>query len=163
MADIDLSGVNGLETVIHLRPSFIGIDTIYRSKAEIPEVFLRGAGVPDNFIAYMKSLAGTPSAFEFYSCFIGYSTKDKEFAERLYADLQREHVRCWYAPEDLKIGDKFRPELTRPFASTTNSCSFCQKIRSIVRGRKRKSKLRLRESTNRQGKQCYFQSGLTMR
>jgi hypothetical protein len=111
VANIDLSGVKGLETVIHLGPSFIGIDTIYRSKAEIPEVFLRGAGVPDNFIAYMKSLAGTPAVFEFYSCFISYSTKDKEFAERLYADLQHQHVRCWYAPEDLKIGDKFRPRI----------------------------------------------------
>src|SRR5205807_3279483 len=25
-----------------------------------------------------------------------------------YADLQANNVRCWYAPEDLKIGDKFR-------------------------------------------------------
>ncbi len=44
----------------------------------------------------------------FYSCFISYSSKDQAFAERLYADLQANGVRCWYAPEDLKIGDKFR-------------------------------------------------------
>src|SRR5437879_9269024 len=43
-----------------------------------------------------------------YSCFISYSSKDQAFAERLYADLQSKNVRCWYAPEDLKIGDKFR-------------------------------------------------------
>jgi hypothetical protein len=111
VVNVDLSGVKGLETVKHSGPSSIGIDTIYRSKAEISEGFLRGAGVPDDFITHMKSLAGTPSAFEFYSCFISYSTKDKEFAERLYADLQHEHVRCWYAPEDLKIGDRFRPRI----------------------------------------------------
>jgi hypothetical protein len=107
--DVDLSVVKGLETVKHDGPSTIGIDTIYRSKAQIPEVFLRGAGVPDEFITYMKSLVGRP--FEFYSCFISYSSKDEDFAKRLYADLQREHVRCWFAPEDLKIGDKFRSRI----------------------------------------------------
>ena len=30
---------------------------------------------------------------------------------RLYADLQSNHVRCWYAPEDLKIGDEFRQRI----------------------------------------------------
>ena len=39
----DLSTVKGLETVRHLGPSTIGIDTIYKSKGNIPEVFLRGA------------------------------------------------------------------------------------------------------------------------
>lgn len=109
MVDVDLSEVKGLETVKHSSPSSIGIDTIYRSKAMIPEVFLRGAGVPDDFITYMKSLVGSP--IEFYSCFISYSSKDDAFAKRLYADLQREHVRCWFAREDLKIGDKFRPRI----------------------------------------------------
>src|SRR6266436_5046549 len=45
---------------------------------------------------------------QFYSCFISYSSKDQEFAERLHADLQSKNVRCWFAPEDLKIGDRFR-------------------------------------------------------
>ncbi len=80
-ANNDLSSVKGLESVRHLGPSSIGIDTIYRSKGSIPEAFLRGAGVPDDFITYMRSLVGKP--IEFYSCFISYSTKDQEFAERL--------------------------------------------------------------------------------
>jgi len=42
--DVDLSKVQGLELVKHLAPSSIGIDTIYRSGGNIPEVFLRGAG-----------------------------------------------------------------------------------------------------------------------
>jgi len=33
------------------------------------------------------------------------------FAERLYGDLQVRGVRCWFAPEDLKIGDKFRARI----------------------------------------------------
>jgi hypothetical protein len=40
-ADLDLSVVKGIETMKHSGPSFIGIDTIYRSLGNIPEVFLR--------------------------------------------------------------------------------------------------------------------------
>src|SRR5256884_7684610 len=32
----------------------------------------------------------------------------RAFAERLHADLPDNGIRCWYAPEDMKIGDKFR-------------------------------------------------------
>jgi TIR domain-containing protein len=31
--------------------------------------------------------------------------------ERLHSDLQTKGVRCWYAPEDLKTGDKFRQRI----------------------------------------------------
>jgi len=48
---------------------------------------------------------------EYFSCFISYSHKDEAFAERLYADLQDKGVPCWYAPEDLRIGDKIRPRI----------------------------------------------------
>ena len=105
-SDIDLSLCKGLESIRHYGPSTVGIDTIYRSKGNIPEVFLRGCGVPEDFITYMRSLVG--KAIEFYSCFISYSSKDDDFAQRLHADLQHHGVRCWFAPEDLKIGDKFR-------------------------------------------------------
>jgi hypothetical protein len=105
-AENDLSEVKGLETVWHSGPSTIGIDTIYKSKGNIPEAFLRGCGVPEDFIIYMKSLVG--KAIEFYSCFISYSSKGDGFAKRLYTDLQAHNVRSWFAPEDLRIGDKFR-------------------------------------------------------
>jgi len=107
--DVDLSAAKGLETVRHLGPSTIGIDTIYKSRGKIPEVFLRGCGVPDGFIAYIGSMVGRP--IEFYSCFISYSTKDQEFAERLYADLQGNGVRCWFAPRDIQGGRKLHEQL----------------------------------------------------
>lgn len=110
-ARVDLSKVRGLEEVHHMGPSTIGIDTIYRSGGNIPEAFLRGAGVPEPFIVQMKSLVAAMSPIEFYSCFISYSSKDHEFAQRLHADLQTKNVRCWFAPEDLKIGDKFRTRI----------------------------------------------------
>jgi uncharacterized protein YjbI with pentapeptide repeats len=107
----DLSDVKGLETVRHDGPSTIGIDTIYRSHGKIPLAFLRGAGVPENFIEYMGSLTG--KALEFYSCFISYSTNDQEFADRLYADLQNKGVRCWFAQHDIQAGKKIPSAITQ--------------------------------------------------
>ncbi len=109
LADVDLHLARGLESIVHTGPSSIGIDTIYRSQGKIPESFLRGAGVPENFITFMKSLTG--AAFEFYSCFISYSTKDQEFADRLYADLQARGVRCWFAHRDIQGGRKVHEQI----------------------------------------------------
>ena len=95
--------------MVHQGPSSIGIDTVYASQGRIPEVFLRGAGVPDEFITYMRSLVARP--IEFYSCFISYSSKDQEFAERLHADLQARGVRCWFAPEDIQGGRKLHEQI----------------------------------------------------
>src|SRR6266566_1061347 len=110
-ADVDLSTVRGLDSIKHVGPSTIGIDTIIRSQGHIPESFLREAGVPNSIIEAIPSLIGFLKPIDFYSCFISYSSKDQDFAERLYADLQSKGVRCWFAPEDLKIGDKLRPRI----------------------------------------------------
>jgi uncharacterized protein YjbI with pentapeptide repeats len=108
--NVNLSVAEGLESVIHEGPSTIGIDTIYASQGRIPEVFLRGAGVPDDFIAYISSFI-TGKAIQFYSCFISYSTKDQAFAERLHADLQAKRVRCWFAPVDVRGGRKLHEQI----------------------------------------------------
>jgi len=107
--NVDLRLAKGLETIRHLGPSTIGTNTLAISEGGIPEAFLRGAGLPDTFITYVRSLVGKP--IDYYSCFISYSSKDQEFVERLYADLQSRGVRCWFAPEDLKIGDKIRDRI----------------------------------------------------
>ncbi len=108
-ANLNLSSARGLESLEHSAPSTIGIDTIYKSQGKIPQIFLRGAGVPENFIEYMASLVGT--GIEFYSLFISYSTKDQEFANRLHADLQAKGVRCWFAPHDMRSGKKVHEQI----------------------------------------------------
>ena len=108
-ANVDLSTVIGLETVGHSGPSSISIDTIYNSRGKIPHVFLRGCGVPENFIEYMASLVGT--GIEFYSLFISYSTHDQAFAERLHNDLQAKGVRCWFAPHKMQGGKKIYEQI----------------------------------------------------
>jgi uncharacterized protein YjbI with pentapeptide repeats len=105
--DLNLSKALNVETMDHRGPSVIDHRTLYRSH-DLSISFLRGAGVPEPFIIQMKSLITAMSPIEFYSCFISYSSKDQDFAERLYADLQGKGVRCWFAAEDLKIGDKLR-------------------------------------------------------
>lgn len=65
--------------------------------------------MPENFIEYMASLVGT--GLEFYSLFISYSTKDQAFADRLYADLQAQGVRCWFAPHDMRGGRKIHEQI----------------------------------------------------
>jgi len=98
----DLSVASGLETVLHSGPSNVDISTIYRSKGNIPRVFLEGVGVPENFITYMLSLTG--KGLEFYTCFISFSESDNVFSHRLYNDLQAAGVRCWRWKEDAAWG-----------------------------------------------------------
>ena len=101
--DMDLSAAKALNTAKHYGPSSIGIDTVYRSKGKIPTALLHGAGVSDSFIRNMKSL--TDKSFAYHSCFISHAGKDHEFAQKLHADLQNNGVRCWFAAEEMKIGD----------------------------------------------------------
>src|SRR5260221_8522347 len=55
-AQLDLSSTHNLPHAKHRRPSFIDVDTIYRSRGVLHETFLRGCGVPESFIANQKRL-----------------------------------------------------------------------------------------------------------
>ena len=125
----DLRSVKGLESVVHQSGSVLGMEALRKSKGIIPVTFLRGCGLQDWEIEAAKlynpelTLAQVSEVLhginelranqpiQFYSCFISYSTKDEEFARRLYADLQDRGVRCWFAPADLRIGDRFRDRI----------------------------------------------------
>lgn len=111
IGDSDLSETQGLDLVAHHGPSTIGVDTVFRSLGRIPELFLSAIGLPDHFLTYVQSLIETAEPIQFYTCFISYSSRDQTFAKQLYIDLQRRGIRCWYAPEDMKIGDKIRSRI----------------------------------------------------
>jgi uncharacterized protein YjbI with pentapeptide repeats len=108
LADLDLSTVQGLEQCRHAGPSMLDHRTLKRSRV-IPVSFLRGCGIPEQLITYLPSLFNNP--VQFYSCFISYSTKDQDFADRLYSDLQAKGVRCWFAPHDLQGGKKLHEQI----------------------------------------------------
>lgn len=105
----NLGVVKGLDTLSHEGPSFLSIETLYISEGNIPVAFLQGVGVPEDFIVHMRS--STRQALEFYSCFISFSYKDKTFAKQLHRDLQNEGVRCWFEPDDMRIGDRVRDRI----------------------------------------------------
>ncbi len=151
--NVDLSQVSGLETVTHETASSVGIDTIYRSQDNIPEVFLRGCGVPENLITYMRSL--TAKAFDFYSCFISHSAKDKRFCERLYADLQAKSVRVWYFPEDAKWGEPVWGEIDRSIKIYDKLIVVCSE-NSLVSGPVNREIERALNREDKEGKGILF-------
>lgn len=106
LLDCDLSNAFGLDLIIHRGPSHIDVDTLYRSNGNIPNAFLRGVGVPDLLIEYIPSFINAQEPIRFYSSFISYSSKDEPFTKRLHARMQQEHLRVWFAPEDMKGGEK---------------------------------------------------------
>jgi hypothetical protein len=127
--NVDLRDVKGLKEVKHSGPSTLGLDTVQKSKGKIPEVFLRGCGLSDyeieivklwrkgmdrnefTNIAYDLVNLYCGDGLQFYSCFISYDNADEAFARKLHDDLQDNGVRCWFAPEDMKIGDRIRPRI----------------------------------------------------
>ena len=107
----DLSQTLGLGTVSHYGPSTVGIDTLYISHGKIDVDFLKGCGVPDSFITFTPDLIAAQQPIQFYSCFISYSHNDEEFARHLHARMQSEHLRAWFAPEDIKGGKKLYEQI----------------------------------------------------
>lgn len=113
-ADNDLSTTKGLAAVTHRGPSTIGVDTLFKSNGEIPEVFLRGAGVPEDFITLITSnIVVGIEPIQFHSCFISYSHQDEQFSQRLHSRMRDEKLRVWYAPKDMKGGRKLHEEIFR--------------------------------------------------
>lgn len=100
LADVDLRSCINLESIRHAGPSPIDFRTLQRS-GPLPLVFLRGVGLSDKVIDYLPSLLDQP--IQRHSCFISYSSQDGAFAQRLYADLQSEGVRCWFVPKEMQI------------------------------------------------------------
>ena len=110
-ASVSLSSCSGLDSVRHTGPSTLGVDSIILSKGRIPEIFLRGVGLPDEWITYIPSLVG--DGIQFFSCFISYNSLDKPFAVRLHDALQSKGIRCWLDEKQLLPGDDISRELER--------------------------------------------------
>ncbi|HTI09182.1 MAG TPA: toll/interleukin-1 receptor domain-containing protein [Puia sp.] len=109
--NMDLRGARGLDNVTYVGPSSIDINTIYKSQGKFPPDFLRESGVPEELINYIPSLLGAREPFQFYSCFISYSSKDENFAKRLHSRMRDEKLQVWFAPEDIKGGKKIYDQI----------------------------------------------------
>jgi hypothetical protein len=98
----NLSEATGLQGCVHLNASILDHQTLALS-GPLPAAFVRGCGLPEEWIKLASTLART-----FPSCFISYASQDQRFVERLHNDLQNGGVRCWFAPKDLRIGEPIR-------------------------------------------------------
>ena len=96
----DISGAYGLDQVRHDAPSTIGIDTVYRSRGNIAEGFLLGAGVPESMVTFQRSLQDVSAPQD--DCYISCSVEDLPFAQGLYEDLRAHGIRCWLFPENAR-------------------------------------------------------------
>ncbi|HEU5384120.1 MAG TPA: toll/interleukin-1 receptor domain-containing protein [Ktedonobacteraceae bacterium] len=108
-ANLDLRKTKGLAEIEHWGPSVIHLHTVHLPQNDSALHFLRGAGVPDEWIDFWRIHMMHP--IQYHSLFISYSNKDEMLAHRLHTDLQASGVRCWFAPEDLQIGNKFRQRI----------------------------------------------------
>ena len=123
-AEVDLSVAVGLETVQHGGPSHISISTLYKSKGNISPEFLLGCGVPLELVEQIPRLFAEKI---FYSCFISYSRKDAEFAQRLNWRLQETGVNTFLDIENLKNkgGQNWQEEIRRAVQNTDRLLICC--------------------------------------
>ncbi|HEU5380017.1 MAG TPA: toll/interleukin-1 receptor domain-containing protein [Ktedonobacteraceae bacterium] len=105
-AHVDLSQVRRLGEIEHQGPSSIALHSILLPQDGSALHFLRGCGVPDEWIDFYRATMMNP--IQYHSCFISYSHRDDNLAHHLRSHLQDHGVRCWFATEDMKIGDKIR-------------------------------------------------------
>ncbi len=125
----DLTNVKGLDTLNHTGPSSLDSQTLTVTK-NLSAIFLQGCGLSDweieayqlynpnltndeiiDIQQHIFDIRKNGAPIQFHSLFISYSAQDDTISKKLYADLQKAGVRCWFAPKDLPIGRKIRPGL----------------------------------------------------
>jgi hypothetical protein len=110
LADVDLSHVIGLATVVHESPSSVGQDTLIESVRGAGnkltrdlKTFFRAAGVPKELLEKLREIA---AEVKYYSCFICYGEPDAKLAERLTNSLRARGASCWWHPTDATPGER---------------------------------------------------------
>ena len=105
-AFMDLRTTRGLAEIDHQGPSDIQLQTVQLPSDGSALHFLRGARISEEWIADYRTHLMSP--IRYYSCFVAYAHEDDTLACRLHADPQMKGVHCWFAPEDMRTGDKIR-------------------------------------------------------
>lgn len=99
----------------------------FTKSGPLPEYFLQGCGLSDweieaaklhrpglttperqEIIHRLGVLALDTTPIQYHRCFLSYNSSDEEITRKIHDDLQKRGVRTWFAPEDLKGGDRFR-------------------------------------------------------
>ena len=119
LTEVDLSSCD-LSGVKHGGPCYIDFATINRTAAGLSanpsnqaaiESFFRSCGLEEHAVDYFRSRVG--KRIKYHSVFISYSSKDKDFARRLYDALQARGIRCWLDEHQILPGDRIRDAIDR--------------------------------------------------
>lgn len=112
-ADNDLSFTKGLDTVVHVSPSTIGVDTLNNSGGRVPDAFLKGCGLSDweiedaklrqrhlsykdiNDILYKIYDLRAHQAIQINPLFISYNHADSPFVDKMEQYLNAQGIRFW--------------------------------------------------------------------
>ncbi|MCH8298794.1 MAG: pentapeptide repeat-containing protein [Chloroflexi bacterium] len=97
-ANCDLTRVIGLEDVRHSGPSMISLDTLSRSKGQVPVKFLEGAGVAPPLIAAQDAIRA--AGLTYTRVLLLGSENDGEFAAKVRAGLAEAQVPSWIIAAD---------------------------------------------------------------
>lgn len=93
LCSLDLSCALGLETVTHLGPSTVGIDTIAKSGKRLSEVLLTACGIPcESLSRPVGDLSRSVFSEPVCICYLG---TDGDFAEKLRSRLGRSMTNIW--------------------------------------------------------------------
>lgn len=78
---------------------------------------------PDTLSTWLEAYGASPTGKDytathsFSSCFLSHSHEDEEFAHKLAAKLRREGIRVWFAPEDIRPGEKIHDQIKKAIAT----------------------------------------------
>ena len=97
-ANCDLTMAIGLEEMRHTGPSMISLDTLSRSRGQVPVKFLEGAGVAPSLIAAQGAIR--ESASRYVRVLLLGSENDGEFAAKIRASLAESQVPSWVMAAD---------------------------------------------------------------
>ena len=87
-------------------------------------VFFEGAGVPHTLTEYLPGILET-EPLKFFPCFISYSTKDEDFADRLSQDLNQAGVKTWKWQRDAVRGRDLHQSIDRAIRQYDKTILIC--------------------------------------
>jgi hypothetical protein len=114
LAYVDLSRVAGLDAVRHLTPSEVSFSTLVASRFQVTPTFLRKAGVSRGLLEDLARGQRFPHRYQ--TCFLSYSSKDRDFAEHVYASLIDAGVRVFWDRFDVVPGEYLETQIAEAIA-----------------------------------------------
>jgi uncharacterized protein YjbI with pentapeptide repeats len=97
-----LHQITGLATTRHVGPSTVDLATLRACVGNLPDAFLQGVGLTKGEIDTLRALYAQPVPSP--SCLLVSAAADRDFTDRLRADLLTHDILCWHYCPDLGAG-----------------------------------------------------------